>query len=61
MTPLALTDAEGYVAAAYMVFVVLLLIYLAIMATKLGRIQRGLRELADSVDPPAEGKDGAGK
>lgn len=50
-TPLALAEAESYVAGAYMVFVALLLIYLAIMAVKLQRIQRGLRELADAADP----------
>lgn len=48
---LALADAESYVAGAYMVFVALLLIYLAIMAAKLQRIQRELRELADVADP----------
>jgi len=47
MTPLiALADAESYVAGAYMVFVVLLLVYLAIMAAKLQRIQQELRRLA---------------
>ncbi len=48
---LALADAEAYVAGAYMIFVALLLIYLAIMAAKLQRIQRELRELADMADP----------
>ena len=59
MTPLlALADAESYVAGAYMVFVALLLIYLAIMAAKLQRIQRELRQLAimaeDDWKPKAE-------
>ena len=62
MTPLlALTDAESYVAGAYMVFVVLLLVYLAIMAAKLQRIQRELRQLAlmaeDDWKPKAEAEE----
>ncbi|MGH2923650.1 MAG: hypothetical protein ACRDKH_06455, partial [Solirubrobacterales bacterium] len=53
MEPLiALSQAEGYVAGAYLVFAALLLIYLAIMAAKLGRIQRELRELASASDRP---------
>ena len=44
---LALEQAENYVAAAYLVFVALLLIYVAIMAGKLQRIQRQIRDLAD--------------
>ena len=61
MAPLlALADAESYVAGAYMVFVALLLIYLAIMAAKLQRIQRELRQLAimaeDDWKPKAEGE-----
>jgi hypothetical protein len=47
---LALADAESYVAGAYLAFVALLLIYVAIMAGKLQRIQRGLAELADRVE-----------
>jgi hypothetical protein len=45
--PLALAESESYVAGAYLVFLALLLIYVAIMAGKLQRIQRALRELAD--------------
>lgn len=55
IAPLALADAESYVAGAYMVFVALLLIYVAIMAAKLQRIQRELRELADLADPEKHG------
>jgi hypothetical protein len=40
-----LPDNTGYVAAAYLVFLGLLLIYVAIMAAKLGRVQRELQEL----------------
>ena len=41
-------DVGGkYVAGAYVVFIVLLLIYVAIMAMKLARIERGLGEVAE--------------
>jgi hypothetical protein len=36
---------DGYVAAAYIAFFVLLLIYLAIMALRLSHVQRDLRDL----------------
>jgi len=44
---LAIEDAEGYVGGAYLVFLLLLLVYVTIMAAKLQRIQRDLRELAE--------------
>ncbi|MDX6656150.1 MAG: hypothetical protein QOH62_943 [Solirubrobacteraceae bacterium] len=40
-----LPDNSGYVVAAYLVFLALLLIYVAIMATKLSRFERELVEL----------------
>lgn len=43
---LPLDEAGRYVAAAYVVFMVLIVVYLAIMAAKLQRIERELRELA---------------
>jgi hypothetical protein len=43
---LPLDEAGRYVAGAYIVFVVLLLVYVAIMGAKLQRIERELRELA---------------
>lgn len=43
---LPLDEAGKYVAGAYVVFVVLLLVYVAIMASKLARIERELREVA---------------
>ena len=46
MPALPLDEAGKYVAGAYVVFVVLILIYVAIMAGKLARIERELRELA---------------
>jgi hypothetical protein len=47
---LPLDDAGPYVAAAYLVFLALILIYVAIMATKLGRIEREIAELAEIVE-----------
>ena len=40
-----LPDNSGYVVAAYLVFLVLLLIYLSIMAARLSRVERELTEL----------------
>ena len=49
MPALPLDDAGPYVAAAYLVFVALILIYVAIMASKLVRIQRDLTEIGEIV------------
>jgi hypothetical protein len=46
MPALPLDEAGKYVAGAYVAFVVLILVYVAIMAAKLQRIERELRELA---------------
>ncbi|MFL5900754.1 MAG: hypothetical protein ACJ75S_06095 [Solirubrobacterales bacterium] len=43
---LPLDEAGKYVAGAYIVFVLLLVIYVAIMAAKLQRMERELRELS---------------
>jgi hypothetical protein len=43
---LPLDEAGKYVAGAYVVFVVLLVVYVAIMASKLQRIEKELREVA---------------
>ena len=48
VTPIAAGD--GYVAAAYLVFLFLVLSYLAIMAVKLARIEREVVEIADEVE-----------
>jgi hypothetical protein len=45
MPALPLDEAGKYVAAAYLVFLALILIYVAIMAARLGRIQQDLVEL----------------
>jgi hypothetical protein len=47
MPALPLDDAGPYVAAAYLVFLALILIYVAIMASKLVRIQRDLTEISE--------------
>ena len=44
---LPLGDAGPYVAAAYLVFLALVLVYVAIMAAKLARISREIGELAE--------------
>jgi hypothetical protein len=55
MPALPLHEAGKYVAGAYIVFLVLLLVYVAIMATRLQRLDRELGDLANL----AEGKAGA--
>jgi hypothetical protein len=50
MPALPLDEAGKYVAAAYVVFLALILIYVAIMAAKLARIDRELGELADVAE-----------
>jgi hypothetical protein len=44
---LALTDAEKYTAAAYLVVFLVVLVWIAIIAAKLTRLQRELGELAE--------------
>jgi hypothetical protein len=52
---LPLDEAGKYVAGAYVVFVVLILIYVAIMAAKLQRIEKELSELASFAEQRADG------
>lgn len=61
MPALPLDEAGKYVAAAYLVFLALLLIYVAIMASKLSRLEREVVELAELVErrqdaPPPEAR-----
>ena len=46
-------DNTGYVAAAYLVFFALVLIYVVIMASKLARFERELAELNELADERA--------
>ncbi len=50
MPALPLDEAGKYVAGAYGVFVTLILVYVAIMGTKLQRIERELAELLRLVE-----------
>jgi hypothetical protein len=52
---LPLHSAGKYVAGAYIVFVVLLLVYLGIMAARLQRTERELTELRRDVEAAAAG------
>ena len=47
---LPLHSAGKYVAAAYVVFVAIVLIYVGIMATRLSRTERDLAELRREID-----------
>jgi hypothetical protein len=49
-----LPDNTGYVAAAYLVFFALVLIYVVIMASKLARFERELAELNELADRTAD-------
>ena len=54
MPALPLDEAGKYVAAAYLVFLALLLIYVAIMSGRLSRLERDLTELNEALDERAE-------
>jgi hypothetical protein len=54
MPALPLDEAGKYVAAAYLVFLGLVLIYVAIMASKLARMERELTELNELADRAVE-------
>jgi CcmD family protein len=54
---LPLHEAGKYVAGAYVVFVVLILVYVAIMAAKLARMERELSELASFAEQRAGAED----
>jgi hypothetical protein len=47
---LPLDEAGKYVAAAYLVFLALILIYVAIMAGRLSRIERDLSEVTELLE-----------
>jgi hypothetical protein len=50
MPALPLDEAGKYVAAAYLVFLALILIYVAIMAIRLARIEREAVELVELAE-----------
>ncbi len=50
MPALPLDDAGPYVAAAYLVFLALILIYVAIIGAKIARIDRQISELVPAED-----------
>jgi hypothetical protein len=52
---------DGYVAAAYIVFFVLLMIYLAIMALRLSHVQRDLRDLQARTQESARADETTGR
>ena len=59
MPALPLDEAGKYVAGAYVVFLVLIVVYVAIMAAKLQRIEQELRELAGFAEKVAEREEAA--
>ena len=50
MPALPLHEAGKYVAGAYLVFLALILIYVAVMAIRQARLQREIEELAQLVE-----------
>jgi len=50
MPALPLDEAGKYVAAAYLVFLALILVYVAIMAGRLSRLERDLSELNELAE-----------
>jgi len=51
---LPLDEAGKYVAAAYLVFLALILIYVAIMAGRLSRIEKDLQEVTELLERRTE-------
>jgi hypothetical protein len=56
----ALPDNTGYVAAAYLVFFALVLIYVVIMSAKLARFERELSELNELADRQVQERETVG-
>jgi CcmD family protein len=54
MPALPLHEAGKYVAAAYVVVFALVLVYVAIMAARMSRIERELGELLEQAESPSE-------
>lgn len=51
-------DATGYVAAAYVFFLALVLVYIAIIGAKLERLGRELAQLNEKIEGAAAGGSG---
>jgi hypothetical protein len=60
-TALPENSNDGYVAAAYIVFLALVLIYVAIMAIRLGRVERDVRKLRADAEHEREGSQDEGR
>ena len=54
MPALPLDEAGKYVAAAYLVFLTLILIYVAIIGAKIARIEREMTSSNEMVDDESE-------
>jgi len=59
MPALPLDEAGKYVAAAYLVFLALVLIYVAIMAGRLARVEKDLGEITELLEQRAAAEDDA--
>ncbi len=57
MPALPLDEAGKYVAAAYLVFLALVLIYVAIMAGRLARVERDLGEITELLEKRTAAED----
>jgi hypothetical protein len=57
MPALPLDEAGKYVAAAYLVFFALVILYVAIMAARLSKLERDVAELDELADRGAEQAD----
>jgi predicted S18 family serine protease len=57
MPALPLDEAGKYVAAAYLVFLALVLIYVAIMAGRLSRIEKDLGEVTELLEQRMAGSE----
>lgn len=55
MPALPLDEAGKYVAAAYIVFLGLVLVYVVIMAARLSRIEQEIGEIAELLDAREQG------
>jgi hypothetical protein len=49
------SDAVGYVASAYLFFLLMVLVYIAILGAKFQRISRDLGELIEEIEADREG------